>query len=88
MLHLQPITKQKVIEHLMKNHTSEKKIDSFIKNCKVKLRYASDDKFTIIAAGDDVGIAKRCTYHKTADNFNESRGISIAIFRLGFTEIM
>ena len=88
-MELTQISKKDIIKHLRTNGTSEKKINLF-ESLTVDCRIAIDEKFTVILdnLSHRVGVAKRCTFHKTADKKNNSRGISIALFRMLETSLI
>lgn len=44
---------------------------------------ASDSRWTVVVAGEHVGVAKRATYARMADEPSAQVGLSIAASRLG-----
>jgi len=53
----------------------------------VSLGYDASYKFTIVKVGNSYGVAKRCTYGKSADEAKLATGFTLALVRaLGITK--
>ena len=80
---LRDAKKQAVVAALRLNGTRDRKIRSVERRIgKHHVKIGMDGKWTVVVAGDRVGVAKRATYAKMRDEENVETGIAIAACRL------
>jgi len=82
----QNISRKRVLEALENNGTNAKAIAKVKRKLKkgkhIKLGVDKEKKFVVIQCDGRVGVAKRATHAKLADEFNLDRAIAIAVSRL------
>jgi len=82
-MELRNIPKRTVVAALRLNGTRPELVEHIEQQMgKKHLRWAADGKWTILVCGDTVGVAKRATYARMADEESVAVGLSIAASRL------
>jgi len=81
---LRPMDTRVLFDVLRANGTRKAKlyeIDEVV-GARDRVLVAQDDRWTVVVAGNRVGVAKRATYARMADAPSEQVGLSIAASRL------
>ena len=83
-MELRPMDTRALFDVLRANGTRKSKLHEIdeVVGARAEVLVAQDERWTVVVAGDRVGVAKRATYARMADAPSKQVGLSIAASRL------